>query len=151
MSIGSWTKRRKRTLTCKTTIFHLHVPVRELWVFNKGFYMQNQHLSISTFQYVSYGSWTKRKKTKKTSRSYATIYFYMQNQYFSSPRSSTWAMVLQHNDRAKTEPRASTFWLGEKSRKVWKMNKSPSSTVKKTCILTHTHIIIFKAYSSIIM
>ena len=51
-------------------------------------------------------------------------------------------MVLQHNDRAKTEPRASTFWLGEKSRKVLKMNKSPSSTVKKTCILTHTHMYI---------
>ena len=56
----------------------------------------------------------------------------------TSPRPRTWAMVLQHNDRAKTEPRASTFWLGEKSRKVLKMSKGQSSTVKKACILTHT-------------
>ena len=61
VSYGPLTK----TFTCKTIIFHLHVPIRELWVFNKGFYMQNQHLSISTFQHVSYGSWTKRKKRKK--------------------------------------------------------------------------------------
>ena len=45
VSYGSLAK----TFTCKTTIFHLHVPIREPWVFNKGFYMQNQLLSISTF------------------------------------------------------------------------------------------------------
>ena len=83
---------------------HCYVPVRS-WVRSSTFRDWGQNrpikllhakslLFISTLQYVSYGSLTKGKKTKKASRSYATIYFYMQNNSFSSPRSSTWAMGL---------------------------------------------------------
>ena len=63
-----------------------------------------------------------KKKTKKTSRSHAVIYFYMKNHHEPTPRSNTFCMGNQQNDRVKTSPRPSTFFIGFKSLKITKMN-----------------------------
>ena len=51
----------------------------------------------------------------KASRSYATIYFYMQNDQKPTPRSNTFLMGEEKDDRVKTGPRASTFSMGLKN------------------------------------
>ena len=61
-------------------------------------------------------------KNEKTSRSHAVIYFYMKNHHEPTPRSNTFSMGNQQDDRVKTSPRSSTFFIGFKSFKIPKMN-----------------------------
>ena len=47
----------------------------------------------------------------------------MKKHHKPTPRSSTFSMGNQQDDRVKTSPRSSTFFIGFKSLKIPKMNK----------------------------
>ena len=63
-----------------------------------------------------------KQRKEKTSRSHTVIHFYMQNHYKPTPRSNRFCMGNQQDDRVKTGPRPSTFFLGFKSLEIPKMN-----------------------------
>ena len=107
-----------------------------------NFFCFTELAADSTFQPVL----CEEQRNAKTSRSHTVMYFYMQNHHEPTPRSNVCCMGNQQDDRVKTSPRSSTFFIGFKSLKIPKMNKrrTPIKNIVHRFLYTTIYLFLVK-------